>query len=261
MSNQPRVLAALSAYACEGGFDGRHQPATCFTPTISLGRHAGPGDGEGLWSDYEAVVDAASDAGIAGICLEISWARLEPRRGQRDDVALARYFEVIAHARERGLHVGVAAIDAAWPAWLGLEAWLMPWVVPAAVEHVAWVSASLPADSLSVFAARERLTRGFLDPSAGPPWRRRAREDARSARLNLDAIEAQSIATSPRIATSVDVELDDVSDAATFDVDAVHVRSLVRGRGPLRSRRGLLARRGSQWVLAAAEIPAEVRRP
>lgn len=260
MSIQPRVLASLSAYAVEGGFDGRFQPATCFTPTISLGRHPGSGDGEGLWEDYEHVLDLASEVGLAGVCLEVSWARLEPRRGQRDESALARYARVINYAKERGLHVGVAAIDAAWPAWLGLEAWLMPWVVPVAVEYVAWVTSTLPADTFSVFAARESLTRGFLDDAAGPPWRRGAHQDAVSAAKNLDVIDVASRASSPLFVTSVEIDLDEVSDAATYNVEEVHVRSLVRGRGPLRSARGLFARRGEHWVLIEDELAPALRR-
>ncbi|NNN08339.1 MAG: hypothetical protein HKL85_03995, partial [Acidimicrobiaceae bacterium] len=231
MSNHPRVLASLSAYSCEGGFDGRYQPATCFTPTIALGRHPGPGDGENLWQEYEAVLDLAGEAGLAGVCFEISWARLEPRRGQRDAAALERYVRALTHAKELGLHVSVAAIDAAWPAWLGLEAWLMPWVVPVALEHVAWVINSLPADTFSVYAAREQLTRGFLDDSAGPPWRRGAHLDAASAVKNLDMIEVQSRAISPLVVTSVGIDLDEMGEVTTYDVDEVHVKSLVRGAG------------------------------
>ncbi len=260
MSNQPRVLATLSAYSCEGGFDGRYQPATCFTPTIALGRHPGPGGAENLWEDYEIVIDLAAEAGLKGVCFEVSWARLEPRRGHRDTAALERYVRALTHAQRRGLHVGVAAIDAAWPAWLGLEAWLMPWVVPVALEYVAWVAHSLPCDSMSVYAAREPLTRGFVDDSAGPPWRRGGLLDAESAAKNLDAIEAQAHASSPLFVTSASIDLDEVDEVSNYDVDEVHVKSLVRGAGPLRSGRGLLARRGAHWVLVDNEVAPELRR-
>jgi hypothetical protein len=261
VSNRPRVLASLSGYACEGGLDGRYQPATCFSPTISLGRHPSPGDAEGLWEDYEVVLDLAAQTGLAGVCLEVSWARLEPRRGQRDEVALARYAQAITHAKDLGLHVGVAAIDAAWPAWLGLEAWLMPWVVPVAVDYVGWVASSLPADTVSVFAARDQLTRGFLDATAGPPWRRGANEDAVSAAMNLDVIESRSReSATAAFVTGVNIDLDDVADFATYDLDEVHVRSLVSGAGPLRGARGLLARRGADWVVIDDELAPELRR-
>jgi hypothetical protein len=256
---RPRVLASLSAYACEGGLDGRHQPSTCYSPTIALGRHRGPGPADGLWADYEVVLALAHDLGVTGVCLEVSWARLEPRRGRRDESALERYREVISAARRRGLFVGVAAIDAAWPAWLGQEAWLMPWVAPVAVEYARWLAGALAADSMSVFAARGAMTRGFVEASAGPPWRRGAHADAADAERNLDAIEARVRAGSPAPwVSSTVLDLDDVSVAPTLDVDEVHVRSLVRGSGPLASAGGLLARRGDRWVAVRDDLPPEL---
>ncbi|HEY5304661.1 MAG TPA: hypothetical protein VIJ86_11490 [Acidimicrobiales bacterium] len=251
MSTSPRTLVSVSAYACEGGLDRHYEPATCYSPTIALGRHPGPGAAEGLWESYEEVLDLAADVGVTGVCLEVSWARLEPRRGERDHVALDRYRAVLAHARRRGLWVSVAAVDAAWPAWLGLEAWLMPWVTPVAIDYVNWLASSLEADALNVFAARELLTRGFLDDASGPPWRRGATEDAVSAAQNLDDIgRAVRAASSLEVATHVNLELDDAQDGVDYDVDEVHLRSLVRGTGPLCASRGLVARRGDQWVVA-----------
>ena len=260
MASSPRVLLSLSAYACEGGFDGRHQPATCFSPVIALGRQAGPGDADGLWADYESVLELAAGAGVAGVCLELSWARLEPRRGRRDPSALARYAEVIDFARRRGLFVAVAAIDAAWPAWLGQEAWLMPWVVPVAIEYLSWLSSSLGADSWSIFAQRERLTSGFLDRRSGPPWRSGALEDERSAAHHLEMITQGAREGSVSWMTAAALELDDVADASGLCTDEIHVRSLVRGAGPLASARALVARRGAQWVLVDEEVPLELRR-
>jgi len=257
VSTPPRLLLTLSAYACEGGFDGRHQPATCYCPTIALGWHPGPGDADRLWDEYERVIDVAADAGVTGISLEASWARLEPRRGRRDDVARVRYAEVITHARRRGLFVNVAAIDAAWPAWLGLDAWLMPWVLPVAAQYVTWLASAFEADSLSVFADREQLTRGYLDDRAGPPWRRDA-ADAADARRNLDTLDAMVRASGVTVVTSAFVELDELPTDAG-DVDQVHVRSLVRGTGPLAHTRGLLARRAGQWVVADERAARRLR--
>jgi beta-glucosidase/6-phospho-beta-glucosidase/beta-galactosidase len=256
----------MSAYACEGGVDGRHQPATCYSPTIALGRHPGPGAGDGLWESYETVLDLAARQGVFGVSLEVSWARLEPRRGHRDVEALARYQRAIDFARGRGLHVGVVLIDAAWPAWLGQEAWLMPWVVPVTIDYVDWLTSSLEADSWDLFAERERLTAGFSDQRAGPPWRHGAREDERSAQANLEAIDEAARHHAVAWARSIRVELDDVDDVARLpltrpDVDEVHVRSLVRGAGPLAGARGLLARRGENWVVVGNDVPAQLRRP
>ncbi len=263
MSTKPRLLASLSAYACEGGLDGRYEPATCYRPTIALGRHPGPGRAQELWENYEVVLDLASDLGLEGVCLEVSWARLEPRRDQRDLAALSRYAEVIAHARRRDLWVTVAAIDAAWPAWLGLEAWLMPWVTPVALAYVEWIATSLDADALRVFASRDLLTRGFLEDRAGPPWRRGADDDAACASANLDLIERAALELARvRVVSARSVELDEVDEFAEDlrGVDEVHLKSLVRGTGPLASRRGILARRGHEWVVADEEIARRVAR-
>jgi hypothetical protein len=213
-----------------------------------------------LWQDYERVLDVAADIGLEGISLEVSWARLEPRRGQRDDAALSRYADVIAHARRRGLWVNVAAIDAAWPAWLGLEAWLLPWVVPVAISHGRWLTSSLDVDGFSVFASSDQLTRGFLNVQDGPPWRRGAREDAQSARVNLARIDA-GIREGSRSTFPTSVRLDlDAPNVGSFDVDEVHLSSLVRGAGPLASARGLLARRGDEWLAADEDLVGELRR-
>ena len=72
-------------------------------------------------------------------------------------------------------------VDAAWPSWLGLEAWLLPWVVPYYLEHAARVAAALPDARLVAFAdPRGVVERGFVEGTA-PPWRRGARQDAARA--------------------------------------------------------------------------------
>jgi len=260
MTSSPRVLMSLSAYATEGGFDGRHQPASCFSPVIALGRVSGPGPALELWTRYEEVIEVAARLGIAGVCLELSWARLEPRRRQRDAAAVERYRQVVDFARSRGLWVGVAAIDAAWPAWLGQEAWLMPWVVPVAVDYLRWISEALEADSWSVFAQRDRLTKGFVDRGAGPPWRSDGSRDQRDAARQLDEIVDSLRGGAVEWCDARDVELDDLA-GLTMSAAEVHVRSLVRGTGPLASRRGLIARSGDDWVVVADEIPDELLAP
>ena len=111
-----------------------------------------------------------------------------------------------------------------------------------------------------MYAAREQLTRGFLDDTAGPPWRRGADLDAVSAAKNLEVIEVQARASSANIVTSVSIDLDEIDEISTYDVDEVHVKSLVRGAGPLRGARGLLARSGTKWVLVDNDVAPQLRR-
>ena len=107
MERRPRRYVTLEGYAVEGGFDGPYQPATCYVPTIALGRHVGPGDADDLWHDYERVLDLVPALGFDGVRLNVEWARVEPRRGEVDDAALERYAEVARYATSLGLGVTV----------------------------------------------------------------------------------------------------------------------------------------------------------
>ena len=192
MQRRPRLLVTLEGYAVEGGFDRPYEPATCFRPTIALGRHDGPGDAADLWRDYERVLDLVPDLGFDGVRLTLEWARIEPRRGEVDQSALERYAAVAHYANAIGLDVTVAMVDAAWPAWLGLEAWLLPWVHDVTVAHVRR-TVSFLGDEVSgvvVFTQPgELVAHGFISATA-PPWRRGATRDASFARAQLASIEA-----------------------------------------------------------------------
>ena len=261
MERRPRRYVTLEGYAVEGGFDGPYQPSTCFLPTIALGRHVGPGDADDLWHDYERVLDVVPEMGFDGVRLGVEWARVEPRRGRIDDTALARYAEVARYVASLGLGVTVVIVDAAWPAWLGLEAWLLPWVAPLAVEHAKLVVQSVDAASgVVLFANPQRLVDGYLLSSA-PPWRRGARVDAEFARAQIDAISATLRAdplVGPKIVGATS-EVSAGSDPSEFnaafsrDCDELYVRSLVRGHGPTKGV-GLLRKTANGWQLPEAAL-------
>jgi beta-glucosidase/6-phospho-beta-glucosidase/beta-galactosidase len=256
----------LEGYAVEGGLDGPYQPSTCFRPTIALGRHVGPGDADDLWHDYEQVLDLVPAMGFDGVRLSVEWARVEPHRDQVDEAALARYGEVARYAYALGLGVTVVIVDAAWPAWLGLEAWLLPWVVPCVLEQARRVERAVPADGVVAFADAEALVNGFLDSSA-PPWRHRARVDAELAHDQIDSILAtlwddplvgpKIVATSASV--SVDQPMDRIKAALETECDELYVRSLVRGHGPSASA-GLLVKRSDAWRVGASEELLDVLR-
>ena len=272
MEKRPRLLVTLEGYAVEGGFDGPNLPATNYSPTIALGRHAGPGDAENLWDDYERVIDLVGQMGLAGIRMTLEWARIEPRRGRIDDGAIDRYARAVRHARGLGLDVTVALIDAAWPSWLGLEAWLLPWVVPHVLNHARLVVGRLRDDvtGVVVFTDPSRLVEGGYLRAEGPPWRLRAEEDASSARRQIERITSElksdalvgpllvgsfcevTLGTSAREMTA--------QRALRRDVDEVYVRSLVRGCGPSASARGLLTRDETGWRVGATDELLEALR-
>jgi hypothetical protein len=266
MERRPRRYVTLEGYAVEGGFDGPYQPSTCFRPTIALGRHDGPGEADDLWSDYERVLDLVPSLGFDGLRMNVEWARIEPHRGQFDDAAFERYDDLARHAKSLGLRVTFVVVDAAWPAWLGLEAWLLPWVVPAVMEQARRVAESPAASGIVIFADPQALVNGFLDSSA-PPWRRGARVDASFAEKQLASIETslrEDPVVGPKMVTSttsvrVDQPIAQITAALETECDEVYVRSLVHGHGPSASA-GLLVKRDGQWRINASEELLEILR-
>ena len=259
MTRDPRVLVTLEGYAVEGGFDGPYEPATCYSPTIALGRHAGPGRADQLWRDYEVVLDLVPALGVDGIRLGVEWARVEPRRGRVDAAALERYANVVAHARALDLDVTLAVVDAVWPSWLGLEAWLLPWVAPHVVTHAQRLATYFddPRVRLLLFAQPEAVvSRGFLHASA-PPWRRGAREDAQSARAQIaaisEALHADPVVGPRLVRAHRTVSLERPPDELRAARDRgepgeeLYVRSLLRGAGPTSAPAGLLTYHEGQW--------------
>jgi hypothetical protein len=160
----------------------------------------------------------------------------------------------------------MVVVDAAWPAWLGLEAWLLPWVVPLVVAQARRVAESPAVTGVVVFADEQALVNGFLDASA-PPWRRNAREDAALARKQIDSITRQlreDPDVGPKVVRSsqsvrVDQPLEQIRAALRTDCDELYARSLVRGHGPSASA-GLLVKRDGAWRVSASEALLEVLR-
>lgn len=263
MTDRPLVLATLDGYAVEGGFDGRHQPATCYLPTIALGRHSGPGEAEDLWRDYERVIDLAATLGLDGLRLDVEWARVEPRRGEVDVAALDRYVAIARHATALGLKVTAVIVDAVWPSWLGLEAWLLPWVVPCVITQAQRVVAHLGdvEHRVLVFTSpNELVTNGYINEMA-PPWRRGASDDAASARTQIDGI-LRSLRADPAVGPKMvgathtlglELSPDRIARERSNaeNCEEIYVRSLVKGFGPTSGPGGLLARRGDEWVVSA----------
>jgi beta-glucosidase/6-phospho-beta-glucosidase/beta-galactosidase len=264
MSHGPRLFATLEGYAVEGGFDRPFEPATCYSPTISLGRHAGPGDAAGLWQDYESVLDLVPGLGFEGVRLGVEWARIEPHRGVVDERAVARYTQVASHARSIGLGVTVVLVDAAWPAWLGLEAWLLPWVVPDVIGHARTVVTGMGESVTGVVAfadPRTLVAGGYLE-GVVPPWRRGARVDAASADAQIDriadALRADPVVGPLIVRSSRTVSLHQspefIAQARSSDAyDELYVRTLVKGDGPTAATAGLLVQRDGLWRVDASE--------
>ncbi|HQU00314.1 MAG TPA: family 1 glycosylhydrolase [Acidimicrobiales bacterium] len=262
MSTRPRTLLTLEGYAVEGGYDVAGGPATCYAPTIALGRQLGPGASDELWRDYEAVIDLAASVGLEGLRVTLEWARLAPRRGYLDEEAARRYDAMLAHARARGLWVSVVLVDAVWPAWAGPEAWLLPWVGPVFRAHAQWCLERFGdvIDAVLPFSQPDALVDLGYRRAQAPPWRARAAADAVHARANLAELDAfvRALAPEKMVATHRSLELDVEPEQLTTarresSLDELHVRSLVRGAGPTAARAGLFARHEGYWRVRAAD--------
>jgi len=260
---RPLLLATLDGYAVEGGFDGTFLPATCYSPTVALGRHDGPGEALDLWHHYEDVLDVVPNLGIDGIRLTLEWARLEPRPGEVNKAAYERYKEVIAHAHAQQLHVTVVLIDAAWPSWLGLEAWLLPWVVPYVRTHVQRTLEYLgdSVDGVVGFArATSFVNDGYL-LGTSPPWRKDARDDAASAKKQLGSLAAlmrddasmgeKWVSNFHEVPANITAKAmrELVGDAG--GAQEIHLRSLTDGLGPTKGPSGLLVNDEGAWRVRA----------
>jgi beta-glucosidase/6-phospho-beta-glucosidase/beta-galactosidase len=264
MTDAARLFVTLEGYAVEGGFDQVGEPATCYSPTIALGRHAGPGAADDLWHHYENVLDFVPGLGFDGIRLSVEWARIEPRADEIETAALSRYLDVVRYARSLGLDVTVALIDAVWPAWLGQEAWLLPWTVPYVLAHGRRVVEFFGDDVTGVLAfaqPQELVANGYLSANA-PPWRRSALVDASFANAQIgrivdelrgDDVVGAKLVTSSTV-VSLDGEPEDLLAARSSPAATeIYVRSLLRGAGPTSVGAGLLVHSGNQWRVSASD--------
>jgi beta-glucosidase/6-phospho-beta-glucosidase/beta-galactosidase len=262
VSTSPRLLVTLEGYAVEGGFDRVGGPTTCYGPTIALKRHSAPGTSDNLWHDYERVLDFVPQLGVDGVRLTLEWARIEPQSGAVDHDALARYVEVIRHARQLGLSVTVALVDAVWPLWIGMESWLLPWVRSTTIEHAERVVEAINDLDIRVLVftnAADMLSRGFIDGVA-PPWRKGARRECAIAlehikeveqALRESAVGGQLVSSHAEVAWRGSPE-DIVEARQSTSVEELYVRSLLRGSGPTSVREGLLVHRSGVWCVSDA---------
>jgi beta-glucosidase/6-phospho-beta-glucosidase/beta-galactosidase len=253
----------------EGGFDGPFQPATCYSPTVALGRHDGPGDALDLWHHYEDVLDLVPELGLDGVRLTLEWARLEPRPGEVSKESYERYRDVISYAHTKELHVSVVLVDAAWPSWLGLEAWLLPWVVPYVRTHAQRTLDMLgdSVDGVIGFARAASFTNDGYLLGTVPPWRKDARDDAASAEKQLTSLAEQLradanigekwISNFHEVPANVSVKAMRELVGGAAGMQEVHLRSLTDGFGPTKGPSGLLAKETDAWrVRVSAELLA-----
>jgi len=70
------------------------------------------------WEDAEADFNRAAGLGLNALRLSVEWSRVEPRPGEFDDSALARYGEMLQGLRERNIEPMVTLHHFSNPRWL-----------------------------------------------------------------------------------------------------------------------------------------------
>ncbi|MGP8008113.1 MAG: family 1 glycosylhydrolase [Acidimicrobiales bacterium] len=132
---------ATAGFQVEGGFNGPGEPANNWVTWEQAGRVEPSGTAVDFWDRPEEALDRAAALGCDSFRLSIEWARVEPRDGETDTVALARYGEIVDACRQRGLEPLVTLHHFTHPAWLGVDFWLRP---DSPDRFAAWVESVLP---------------------------------------------------------------------------------------------------------------------
>lgn len=125
--DRPRLWGvAVSHYQVEGG-----DPCD-WTEWEAAGKTMGAPCGEavGSWSRYEEDGQLAQQAGANAFRFSVSWSRVEPRRGQFDEEALARYRRFVDHLVALGMEPVVTLFHYTHPTWFHEKT---PWTSTASV--------------------------------------------------------------------------------------------------------------------------------
>ncbi|HUJ12764.1 MAG TPA: family 1 glycosylhydrolase [Thermoanaerobaculia bacterium] len=131
MSPLPRLWGtAVSHYQVEG------DDLCDWSEWERAGRTRGGACGRAVdsWTRYEEDADLARDAGANAFRFSVSWSRVEPKPGQFDDRALARYRRLIDHLNAVGVEPVVTLFHYTHPLWFHDRA---PWTSPKSVEAFA----------------------------------------------------------------------------------------------------------------------------
>jgi beta-glucosidase len=184
--DRPRLWGvAVSHYQVEGD-----DPCD-WTEWEAAGRTRGEacGAGVGSWERYEEDAGLAASLGANAFRFSVSWSRVEPRRGEFDDAALARYRRFTEHLVGLGLEPVVTLLHYTHPVWFHRET---PWTSTASVRAFGRFARAV-ADALTPFVRLwvvlneplVLLLGGFVDGQIPPGL-----ADTRAARRALDHLLA-----------------------------------------------------------------------
>jgi beta-glucosidase len=129
---------ATSAHQCEGGNTNNQWYAWERAGHIKTGESCGRACD--WWVNAERDFDAAARMGLNALCLSLEWSRIEPSPGQWDDRALARYRQMLAALRARGIEPVVTLHHFTHPLWFEERgAFLAPGAIPLFARYTAKV--------------------------------------------------------------------------------------------------------------------------
>ena len=98
----------------------------------------------GWWRDAERDFDLMATLGQNTHRLSVEWSRIEPEEGVFDPAALARYGEMLAGLRRRGIEPMVTLHHFTTPLWMARQGgWLNPLILPRFERFVRHTVAAL----------------------------------------------------------------------------------------------------------------------
>jgi beta-glucosidase len=121
---------AVSHYQVEGG------DVCDWTDWEARGRTRGGtcGDAVGAWTRYEDDAALAASIGANAFRFSVSWSRVEPRPGEFDDAALARYVRLVERLNDLQIEPIVTLFHYTHPTWFHS---LSPWTSASSVDRFA----------------------------------------------------------------------------------------------------------------------------
>lgn len=159
-----RFGVATAAFQVEGHLNGPGEPRNNWWGWERDGRIEPSGLAVDLWHRYEEALDRAAAMGCDAFRLSVEWARCEPEEGVYDEDAFARYRDVLAACRDRGMEPLVTLHHFTHPWWLGEDHWLDG---DSPLRFERWVAAAV--DRLGGHA-REWVTVNELNILALQTW-------------------------------------------------------------------------------------------
>ena len=178
-----RLGVATAAVQIEGGDRGNSWYDWARTPG-HIADGSSPLRASDHWHRWREDTDLMVGLGIRDYRMGVEWARIEPRQGQFDDGAIARYREELAYLRERGVTPLVTLHHFSNPSWFERAgAFETPGSVDAFLRYVRVVVegvGDLVDDWVTINEPNVYATSGYLFGD-GPP----ARTSYRMLRLVL----------------------------------------------------------------------------